>query len=628
MNKRKTAEATGDKKKSADKISSLEIQLEEAEARIHYLEQVNRLTLDALEQAARLGDFQTSINQMESTTAILDKTRTRIRGLIPFQSVAFYLVNEDDSEFYLADCQPEGFSRFIKSEVENFVENGTFAWAMREQRPIFVPTIDHTKKILLHVLTTESRVRGMFVGVLTYGEMEVPLVSLSLMSIILRHSANALESFELYGIIREVNKDLEKTITERTRDLQQSQEQLRHAMKMEAIGRLAGGVAHDFNNILTAITIASEVSLQQQDIPEAVNKNFKDILSATERASSLTRQLLAVSRKQVINPRPLSVKKVVKDTFELLTHLISDDIELDLDMRDIIQPIKADPCQIEQILINLAVNAQDAIDEHFVPHQEKKISISLMEVEMGAEAVEQNLVPKPGRYVLIRFADTGAGMDAATREKIFDPFFTTKAEGQGSGLGLATVYGIIKQNNGGISVESSPKKGAVFHIYWPCEEDQGEPDEEQHTKSRVSRGDETILLVDNDKGIREAVGHLLGSLGYQVLKASSAKEAMKEAGDHDGKIDLLLTSLTMPRMDGKQLAMTLKEELPDLKIIFTTGYSSPTIDNGQPLIPDSWFVQKPYSIADITEIIRKLLDKKPEKKAKKSSGKPKKKAKK
>lgn len=614
MSKKKSPKTT-----TVDQSSLIKKQLEEAQSRIRYLEQVNRLTLDALDQAARLGDFQTSINQMDSTASILDKSRTRIRGLIPFQAVAFYLVHEQTSEFFLADCQPEGFSRFIKSEVENFVENGTFAWAMREQRPIFVPTLDHTKKILLHVLTTASRVRGMFVGVLTYGEMEVPLVSLSLMSIILRHSANALESFELYGMIRDINEDLEKTVLERTRDLQQSQEQLRHAMKMEALGRLAGGVAHDFNNILTAITIASEISLQQQDLPESVNKNFKDILNATERASNLTRQLLAVSRKQVINPRRLDIKKVVKDIYKLLNHLISDDIELELELDDVIHPIKADPSQVEQVLINLAVNAQDAIDEYTAPRQEKRISIGLMGVNMGPGAVDQDIVPKPGRYVLLRFADTGAGMDAGTRDKIFDPFFTTKEEGKGSGLGLATVYGIIKQNNGGISVKSSPKKGAVFHIYWPCDEDHGDASEQKQEISRVSPGDETILLVEDDDGIRDAVGHLLGSLGYRVISAANGKEALKKAGEHNAEIHLLLTDLTMPRMDGKQLAATLKKDLPELRIIFTTGYSNPTQDNGQPLIPDSWFIRKPYSIADITDIIRKLLDKPGKKKRKKKT---------
>jgi signal transduction histidine kinase/ActR/RegA family two-component response regulator len=599
-------EKTSGKKKTPQ--AKFKEQAEEYESRIRYLEQVNRLTLDALDQAARLGDFQTSINQMDSPAVILEKTQARIRSLIPFQAVSFYLVHEEESEFYLADCRPGGFSRFIKAEVENYIANGTFAWAIREQRPIFVPTIDHTKKILLHVLTTASRVRGMFVGVLTYGEMEVPLVSLSLMSIILRHSSNALESFELYGMIRTINKDLEKVIQERTRELQSSQEQLRHALKMEALGRLAGGVAHDFNNILTAITIASEISLQQPGLPEMVNKNFDDILNAAERASNLTRQLLAVSRRQVIHPKLLDVKKVVADISKLLSHLIPEDIELEVECEDFLNPIKADPSQVEQVLINLAVNAQDAIGEHQDPFIEKKISIGLMGINLGAEAVEQDIVTQPGEYILIRFTDTGIGMDMHVKEKIFDPFFTTKEEGKGSGLGLATVYGITKQNQGGITVKSTPKKGTTFNIYWPCAAPADEAAPGAPPISRVTGGEETILLVEDDEGIRNAVGQLLTSLGYEVISAVNGKDALDKAKNHPGAIDLLLTDITMPKMDGKQLAKSLKQKMPGLKIIFTTGYSHTAQDADEMFMPDSWFIQKPYSISDITEIIRKLLD--------------------
>jgi signal transduction histidine kinase/CheY-like chemotaxis protein len=585
-------------------------QMETLEERVLYLEQVNRLTLDALDQAARLGDFQTSINQLDSPISILEKTHERIRSLIPFESVAFYLVNEEDAEFYLAECQPEGMDRFIKVEVETAIENGTFAWAIREQRPIFFSNVDHTKKILFHVLTTSSRVRGMFVGVLNYGEMEVPLVSLSLMSIILRHSANALESFELYGMIRKINKNLEVTVEKRTSELERSQEQFRHVQKMEALGRLAGGVAHDFNNVLTAITIASEVSLQDPSINDAINQSFNDILKAAERAAGLTRQLLAVSRKQVIKPRLMDINSVVLDIKHMLSRLITEDIEISLKAGKDLHPIKADSSQIEQVLINLAINAQHAIAELTDPYAEKSINIQLMEVNLGSREMEQNIVSKPGFYILIRFSDTGVGMKDSVRQRIFDPFFTTKAEGKGTGLGLATVYGIIKQNNGGITVKSEPGKGSTFDVYWPCAELPVDVILTSPKTNRVQGGEETILLVEDDEGIRGAVERLLTSLGYHVIPAINGKDALDCVENYEEDVHLLLTDITMPVMDGIQLAKTLKQKKPDIKIIFTTGYiESPQASVEPDALPfDSWFIRKPYSISEVTKMVRQLLD--------------------
>jgi len=445
--------------------------LQEADARIHYLEQINRLSLDALDQAARLGDFQESINKMESPSVILEETHKRIRSLIPFEAVATYLVSEENSEFYIAHCQPKEVERFIKAEIENYIENGTFAWAIREQRPIFVSTMDHKKKILLNLLTTASRIRGMFVGVLTYGEMDVPLASLSLMSIILRHSANALESFELYKMVKTINRDLEKIVEERTKELNLSLKQLRHAQKMEALGRLAGGISHDFNNIITSITMASEVSLSCEGLPEEVKKNLEEILIAAESATNLTRQLLVFGKKQVAKPQIMNINDVISDIKKMLTRLITDDIEVIIESDENLPPVKADQGQIDQILINLAFNAQDAIHEQPEP-ADKKIIITIIHVvlEKDDPEIKQNIVDHCGNYILMSFTDTGIGMDEPTCQHIFEPFFTTKEERKGTGLGLATVYGIVAQNKGGITLESIPGKGTTFYIYWPCTE--------------------------------------------------------------------------------------------------------------------------------------------------------------
>ncbi|MGE5342884.1 MAG: ATP-binding protein [Candidatus Omnitrophota bacterium] len=589
------------------KIQDPDKTIEQLQARVQYLEQINRLTLDALEQAARLGDFQTSINQMNSPLDILEETHNRIRRLIPFEVVAFYLVSENDSEFYLTECKPNEFSAFIKDEVTNYVENGTFAWAIREKRPVFVHTADYSKKILMHVLTTASRVRGMFLGVLTYGEMDVPLVSLSLMSIILLHSANALESFELYGIIKSINQNLEETIDERTRELQQSQEQLRHAQKMDALGRLAGGVAHDFNNMLTAINIASEMSLQEPGLSSEIKSNLKEILNATERASHLTRQLLAMSRKQVIKPRLLDLNAAIANTRSILSRLIFEDISIILEPGIDVLPIKADPGQVEQVLMNLALNARDAINDHPDP-KEKKITIHVTNVFLDDRDVEQNLVSKRGNYALLRFSDTGTGMNEETVQRVFEPFFTTKGEGKGTGLGLATVYGIVTQNNGSITVESIPQEGTTFSIYWPCAETTDVLDAKMTPRVQVPRGSETILLVEDDNGIRKNVEHLLSSLGYTVYSAANGKAALTKLRKNKKHIDLLLTDIMMPIMDGRQLSESLREKIPGIKVIFTTGYTECPEAVGEGLPPNCSFIQKPYSVAQLSQLIRQLLD--------------------
>lgn len=581
----------------------------ELESRVYYLEHINRLSLDALDQAARLGDFQTSINQMTSPTHILTEAHTRIRSLIPFEAVAFFLVNEENSEFYLSECKPLGFDRFINTEVENAIENGSFAWAIREQRPLFISTMDGTKKLLFHVLTTASRVRGMFVGVLTYGEMDVPLVSLSLMSIILLHSANALESYELYSMIKGINRRLEKTVAERTKELEISLAQLRHAQKMEALGRLAGGVAHDFNNILTAITIAAEVSLQDQGLPTTTSKNLYEILKASERAANLTYQLLAFSRKQIIKPKLLDLNSLTVELNKMLSRLIPEDIEISLHFNKNLHLIKADPTQVEQVLINLTINAQDAINESPRLTSEKKITIDISEVQLSDYAVEQKIVDHKGNYIRIRIADTGIGMSEETISKIFDPFFTTKSEGKGTGLGLATVYGIVKQNHGGITVDSIPGQGTTFHVYWPCiENDQPNPIPETKSTS-IQGGNETILLVEDDTSVQENIQTLLSSIGYQVLTASSTPEALNIAKNYQKPIHIVFTDLSMPKMDGRQLAHEITTLHPQSKIILSSGYLDNTFSFQSQLPPNYELIEKPYSITDITRLIRKMLDK-------------------
>jgi two-component system cell cycle sensor histidine kinase/response regulator CckA len=452
----------------------------------------------------------------------------------------------------------------------------------------------------------------MFVGIFSPGEVEVPLVSLSLMSIILLHSANALESYELYNMIKAINRDLEKTVEERTKELQRSQEQLRHAQKMEALGRLAGGVVHDFNNILTAIAITSEVSLQQPNIPTQSSRNFEEILRITERASTLVRQLLAFSKKQAIKPMLLDINEVALDIEKMLSRLIPKDIKIIMELGENLPPIKADPGQIDQILMNLAVNSQDALREHPDPTIDKKLIINISYVQLGDKdrEVKQKIVHEKGDYIRISFSDNGIGMDEDTCQRVFEPFFTTKEEGKGTGLGLATVYGILQQNNGGITVESTAGKGTTFYIYWPCIQTSDSTDQKSAVSVKAAGGKETILLVEDDPTIKNTMEGLLTSLGYKVLTAENGKVALKKAKKYPGSLNLLLTDIIMPAMDGIKLAALLREQTPSLKMIFTSGCITNPHPFLQSLPPGSRYIQKPYSISSITTIIRELLDEK------------------
>ena len=394
--------------------------------------------------------------------------------------------------------------------------------------------------------------------------------------------------------------------------LQRSREQLRHAQKMEALGQLAGGVAHDFNNILTSIIIASEVSLSTPGLHDSISEKFQEILKSAERGSNLTRQLLAISRKQVIKPRLLDVGNIIFELNRMLSRLIRRDIEILLEPGRDLPPIKADPGQVEQVLINLAVNARDAICDNPVAGAEKKIHISISKIELGDNEVSQNIIPRPGNYIRIQVSDTGMGMEKEILNRVFEPFFTTKNEGKGTGLGLATVYGIVKQNEGGITVESEPGKGTVFNVFWPTVETAASEMEKPAAAKFQMGGDETILLVEDDDTVRMAMEEYLLAVGYTVLTAPNGKVAMEivEQLEQDGgrRVQLLLTDVMMPVMNGRELADVIKKRLPGIKIIFTTGYSDDPLSITESLQPDSRFIQKPYSVKELSKLIRELLD--------------------
>jgi PAS domain S-box-containing protein len=386
-------------------------------------------------------------------------------------------------------------------------------------------------------------------------------------------------------------------VTERKR----LEQQLRQAQKMEAVGRLAGGVAHDFNNLLTIISGYGGLLLEHPSIIEPLRSYVNEIRNATGRAASLTRQLLAFSRQQVLAPRVLGLNAVVANIEKMLKRLIGEDIDLVTNLEESLWPVKADPGQLEQVLLNLAVNARDAMPDGGV------LTISTANVEMDSASAQTHFPLSPGPYVLLAFNDTGIGMDAETQARIFDPFFTTKEKGKGTGLGLAMVYGIVKQSGGYIWVYSEVGKGTTFKIYLPRSE--GEVDESGPGRSLVEaqQGTETLLLVEDEEAVRALVRNVLKERGYRVMEASRGEDALELAEQYWGQIDLLVTDVVMPQMSGHELARRLTNLHPQIKVLYISGYA----DNadwyqGGPSSGVA-FLQKPFSPEALAHKVREVL---------------------
>ncbi len=383
--------------------------------------------------------------------------------------------------------------------------------------------------------------------------------------------------------------------------LHKSEEQLRQSQKMEAIGRLAGGVAHDFNNLLTAIGGYSTLALLEFAVDDPRREYLEEIQRAGERGASLTKQLLAAGRKQVLSPRLLDLNAVVDDLTSLLRRVIGEDIELEWVRCSSPAVVLADPGQIEQIIVNLAVNARDAMPRGGL------LTIASSSVRLAAEDA-RNRAGSEGKYLLLRVSDSGHGMDADTLARIFEPFFTTKAPGQGTGLGLATVYGIVEQLSGFIEARSEPDRGAVFDIYLP-EEDRSVVSTPAPCLAAPSRGgSETVLLVEDEPQVRELVLSVLRARGYHVLCADDGGEALRVEEGHAGRIHLLLTDVVMPGMSGRELAAHMTALRPEMKVLFMSGYTDAAVMRHGVVAPGSAFLQKPFALEDLLQRVRSLLD--------------------
>lgn len=392
-------------------------------------------------------------------------------------------------------------------------------------------------------------------------------------------------------------EDHKRTEAERVR----LETQLLHSQKLEAVGRLAGGIAHDFNNLLTAIIGYSEMALRDAEDRGKLRNDVEEIRKAADRAASLTRQLLAFSRRQVLQPKVLDVNAVVRDVDKMLRRLIGEDVDLVTVLTEDIGRIKADPGQIEQVLMNLAVNAKDAMPKG------GKLTIETANVELDEAYARAHTSVIPGPYVLVALSDTGHGMDAETQAKIFEPFFTTKEKGKGTGLGLSMVYGIVKQSGGNIWVYSEPGKGTTFKVYFPRVEDAVEvPRIAAPAVSRL-QGSEVVLLAEDEEAVRELARDILERNGYTVLAASEGAEALGIAQAHEGEIHLLLTDVVMPGMRGRDLFERLAPLRPGLNVLYMSGYTDNAVVHQGILVPGTHFLQKPFTPDALLRKVREVL---------------------
>jgi hypothetical protein len=381
----------------------------------------------------------------------------------------------------------------------------------------------------------------------------------------------------------------------------QLEEQLRQSQKMEAIGQLAGGVAHDFNNILTAIHGYADLLGAELPPKDPRLEDVEEIRKAARRAAALTRQLLAFSRKQVLEPRVLDVNDLVENMDKMLRPLLGENIQLSAHLTPELHAVRADPNQLEQVIMNLTINARDAMPKG------GQLTIETANVELDEEYAAHHVGVVPGRYVMLAVSDTGTGMDEQTRARIFEPFFTTKEPGKGTGLGLSTVYGIVKQSGGSIWMYSEVGRGTTFKIYLPAVDAPAAQDPAATAPTR-RRGAETVLLAEDDEQLRRFAHRALTAQGYTVLEAASGTDALELGRSHAGPIHLLLTDVGIPGLDGRSLAQALTVERPELRVLFMSGYADKAIVHHGVVDPDVAYLAKPFTTEAIARKVREVLD--------------------
>jgi PAS domain S-box-containing protein len=542
----------------------------------------DRLTLDEKGQISGIRCTIQDITEHKQSEEALRQSEERYRTILENIEDGYYEVDLPGNFTFFNDslCRMLGYSR------DELIGMGNDRYTDQENRKKLFQAFNR-------VYRTGEPVKGFDWEVIRkdgrklYGEVSVSLI---------RSSTGEPVGFR--GIARD--------ITERKRaekEMAALQEQLTQSQKMEAVGRLAGGIAHDFNNLLTVIKGYTQLSLLDLKENNPLWENIQEIQKATERAANLTRQLLAFSRRQILDPKVLDLNSLLRDTEKMLRRMIGEDIELVTRLSEGLGKVKIDPGQIEQVVLNLAVNARDAMPSG------GKLTIETANAQSDEGYALTHLGLTPGHYVRLSVSDTGVGMSREVQEKAFDPFFTTKEKGKGTGLGLSTVHGIVTQSGGKIWVYSDPGHGTTFKIYFPTIEGELDTLDGRNEPDSSPRGSETVLLVEDESSVRDLANRLLKQQGYRVLEAANGEEALRLAQETAGeRIHLLLTDVVLPQMSGKELADQLKTFRPDLKVLYTSGYTDFAVVHHGVLNSGTHFLQKPFSLKTLSQKVREALD--------------------
>jgi PAS domain S-box-containing protein len=469
----------------------------------------------------------------------------------------------------------------IKRPINDIIGRNCYKVAHRLDRPCFESGIECPVK---HTLETGE----IFTTIHNHYNKEKTPINLEIKSYPMKDAKG-----NIISVIETVNDITERAALEN---------QLRHAQKLKGIGQLAGGIAHDFNNILTAIIGYGNLLMTRLGGDEQSSRYLEDILAASERAVQLTQGLLAFSRKQIINPRAVNINEIVRSIERLLSRIIGEDVELKtiLSPKDVIAMV--DTGQMEQVIMNLCTNARDAMPDGGI------LTIETETIEMDSEYIKRHGYGKKGKYVLLSVSDTGAGMDEKTKERIFEPFFTTKEVGKGTGLGLAMVYGIVRQHDGYINVYSEPKRGTTFKIYLPLIKAEAK-EAKAAGAAPPCGGTEVILLAEDDAGVRMLMKEVLEKFGYSVIEAVDGEDAVKKFKENKDRIQLLILDVIMPKKNGKQVYDEIMELKPGAKVIFSSGYTANIIQKKGILEEGIDFILKPVSPQELLRKVREVLNK-------------------
>jgi len=542
-----------------------------------YLSKSN-LTIEGLERAVRFAlALRIGERQRRQAEAALRASEERFRALVENSSDALLLLDAEGRVTYVSPSS----SRHLGWGSDEMLGGSIFDFLHPDDR-------DNMSTRMIDVLRSPAK----------------PIHQ----DIRLQHADGSWREIESVAVNRLSDPSVEAIVVN-ARDItdrRKLEEQLRQAQKMEAVGQLAGGIAHDFNNLLTAIL--GYCNLMRDDMPaeDPLRADLDEIHSAGERAASLTRQLLAFSRRQMLQPQIVDLNVVVQQLEKLLRRLISEDVELVTALAPDLLSVRVDPASIEQILVNLAVNARDAMPSG------GQLTIETANVDLDENFVIAHVPMKAARYVMLAVGDTGQGMDADTRARVFEPFFTTKEQGKGSGLGLATVYGMVKQSGGYIWVYSEPGHGTVFKVYFPPAQPRPKSDGNQFGRRSTDamHGWETVLLVEDEDAVRALAREVLRRHGYVVLEARHGIDALRVAERHPDEIHLMVTDVVMPHMGGRDLVERLQAVRPKMKVLFMSGYTDHAMMH-RDLTPGSAFLQKPFTPEAFARKVRSVLDHQP-----------------